>query len=162
MKIKAKFLPIKLSGEPPKSGTQAPDFTLEDQHGKTVQLTNLLDKPVVISVIPSIKTHVCSIQTRQFNQLLAQHPEVHFLTISNNSKEDQENWCAAEGLELTLLHDEALTFGKSYGLYMPLLKHLARSVFLINQQGTIVYEEIVPDVSHEPDYQQLIQAVEKL
>ena len=145
--------------EPLKIGDQAADFELEDLKGKVFRLFQLLDKPLIISVVPDINTSVCSVQTRKFNEMMANFEEANFVTVSNNTKEQQASWCAAEGLNLVMLHDPENTFGQAYGVLIPELNVYARSVFVINSDGKIIYEEIVPEMTHEPDYQKAIDAV---
>ena len=109
---------------------QAPDFSLKDQHNNVVSLSEL-PSPIIISVFPNINTSVCSVQTRRFNQEAAAHKEIAFLSISNNTPEEQANWCAAEGVEMTILSDANNEFGKLYGIVMAEANLLARSVFVI-------------------------------
>lgn len=145
--------------EPLKIGDQAADFELKDLKDKVFRLFQLLDKPLIISVVPDINTSVCSVQTRKFNEMMANFEEANFVTVSNNTKEQQASWCAAEGLNLVMLHDPENTFGQAYGVLIPELNVYARSVFVINSDGKIIYEEIVPEMTHEPDYQKAIDAV---
>ena len=63
---------------------------------------------------------------------------------------------------MEMLHDTDLEFAKAYGVYMPELGLLARSVFVIDQDGVLVYEEIVPEMSHEPDYTAALEATKAL
>ncbi|WP_300123149.1 thiol peroxidase [uncultured Enterococcus sp.] len=159
MQITKRGEAFSLVKEPLKIGDQAADFELEDLKGKVFRLFQLLDKPLIISVVPDINTSVCSVQTRKFNEMMANFEEANFVTVSNNTKEQQASWCAAEGLNLVMLHDPENTFGQAYGVLIPELNVYARSVFVINSDGKIIYEEIVPEMTHEPDYQKAIDAV---
>ena len=137
---------------------KAPDFTLTDLSGKAVQLSNLT-KPVLISVFPDINTSVCSLQTKRFNAEAAQHDEIDFLSISTNTAVEQKNWCAAEGVDMTILADTG-DFGKSFGLLLnegPLAGRLARSTFVV-KDGEIVYSEILEEITDEPDYEKALAA----
>ena len=140
-------------------GDEAADFNLKDLNDKVFHLTQLLDQPLIISVVPDINTSVCSVQTRKFNEMMANFEEANFVTVSNNTKEQQASWCAAEGLNLVMLHDPENTFRQAYGVLIPELNVYARSVFVIDSDGKIIYEEIVPEMTHEPDYQKAIDAV---
>lgn len=136
----------------------APDFTLHDLTGKKVTLS-ALTKPVLISVFPNINTRVCALQTKHFNVEASKHQEIDFLSISNNTPDEQKNWCAAEGVEMTILSDDG-SFGKAYGLLMkegPIAGRLARSIFVI-KNGAIVYSEILSEVSQEPNYDAALKA----
>ena len=159
MQITKRGEAFSLVKEPLKIGDQAADFELKDLKDKVFRLFQLLDKPLIISVVPDINTSVCSVQTRKFNEMMANFEEANFVTVSNNTKEQQASWCAAEGLNLVMLHDPENTFGQAYGVLIPELNVYARSVFVINSDGKIIYEEIVPEMTHEPDYQKAIDAV---
>jgi thiol peroxidase len=127
-----------------------------------IYVSDLIEKPTLISVVPDIDTRVCSIQTRTFNQKAGAIEGVNLVTISNNTREEQEDWCAAEGVKMEILHDTELSFAKNYGLYIPDMGHLARAIFVIDTKGYIAYEEIVPDIGDEPDYDAALAAVNAL
>ena len=61
-----------------------------------------------------------------------------------------------------MLRDSDLTFAKDYGIWLPEITHLARSVFVLDKDGKIVYSELVPEVAQEPDYDKAIDAAKKL
>ncbi|GAX47773.1 thiol peroxidase [Pseudolactococcus reticulitermitis] len=136
----------------------APDFSLKDQHDTIVTLSKL-PSPIIISVFPDINTSVCSLQTRRFNQEAAAHKAITFLSISNNTAEEQANWCAAEGVDMTILSDVKNEFGKRYGLVMTEANLLARSVFVI-KDGQIIYAEILSEMTEEPNYDKALQVAE--
>ncbi len=136
----------------------APDFTLTDLSNRSIRRSEL-KKPVLISVFPDINTSICSLQTKRFNLEASKHSEIEFLSISNNTADEQRNWCAAEGVDMTILSDTG-EFGKAYGLVMKsgaLEGRLARSIFVV-KDGEIVYSEIISEVTHEPDYEQALNA----
>jgi len=134
---------------------QAPDFTLTDLKGQSVTLSKLT-KPVLISVFPDINTSVCHIQTKRFNMEAAKEKEIDFLSISNNTAEEQRNWCAAEDVDMTILADDG-SFGEAYGLKMTNLNRLARAVYVV-KDGQIIYSEILSEITQEPDYDKAIAA----
>ncbi|EOT44830.1 thiol peroxidase [Enterococcus columbae] len=148
--------------EPLAVGQLAKPFHLKDLKEQVHRLGDFLDKPTLISIVPDINTSVCSIQTRAFNERLSQNKQIHFVTISNNTLAQQQHWCAAEGLDLVMLHDPENTFGKDYGVYIPDLNIYARAIFVLDTEGNICYEEIVPELTHEPDYEQAIAALDAL
>ena len=137
---------------------QAPDFSLKDQHGNAVTLSKF-PSPIIMSVFPNINTSVCSVQTRRFNQEAAAHKEITFLSISNNTPEEQANWCAAEGVDMTIVSDAKNEFGQLYGLVMAEANLLARSVFVI-KDGQIIYAEILPEMTDEPNYEKALQVAD--
>lgn len=158
MEITKRGTVIKVEGTQPKVGEKAPEFKLKNLNDQVISLSDYQGEVALISVIPNIDTSVCAIQTKQFNQIAGKLEGVQLMTISNNTKEEQADWCAGNGVEMEMLHDTDLTFAKSYGLYMPELDLLARSVFVVNREGVLVYEEIVSEMSHEPNYEKAIEA----
>ncbi|MGX6978570.1 thiol peroxidase [Vagococcus elongatus] len=143
-------------------GEKAPDFTLNNLEDQAISLGQLLTKPVLLNIVPDIDTRVCSIQTKRFNQEAASIEGAAFVTISKNTKEEQANWCAAEGVDMEMLHDTEFTFGRNYGLLIESLGLLARSVFVLDKDGTIVYREIVAELTDEPDYNAALTELRKL
>lgn len=163
MKVTFKGKDCQLIAEPVKVGEKIPDFTVINKTKKNVTAADLLGKVTLISVVPDINTSVCSIQTKKFNQDVDQFTNVNFLTISTNTVEDQQKWCAAEGVKkMQLVADNNREFGKSTGLLIPDLDILARSVFVLNPAGKIVYREIVGEITNEPNYEQALAELKKL
>ena len=117
----------------------------------------------MISVVPNINTSVCSIQTKKFNQLMDQYPGANFLTVSTNTIEDQQNWCAAEGVKnMKMVADSEQSFGYALKVLIPDEGILARSIWVLDADGKIVYEQVVPEVVDEPDYDAALAALKKL
>ncbi|MBO0419564.1 thiol peroxidase [Vagococcus fluvialis] len=162
MQVTLKGNPVELEGVQPIKGDKAPNFSLLDLNDTLVELSASINNPLIISVVPDIDTSVCALQTKRFNQEAATETGINFVTISNNTKEEQSNWCAAEGVEMTMLRDADLEFAKNYGLLIPAIDRLARAIFVVDSEGTIVYEEIVPEVSQEPDYAKALEAAKAL
>lgn len=158
VEITRKGTPYQLNGEQTEVGDKAPDFSVQNLKGDMIQLQDFTGKVVLISVIPDIDTRVCAQQTRAFNEKASTIEGVQLITISNNTQEQQSNWCSGEGIAMEMLHDTNLIFADGYGLYMPELEKLARSVFVIDANGVIVYQEIVPEMVDEPDYDGVIEA----
>ena len=154
---------ISLHGEkvacinPVTTGT-APDFILTDLEGKSITLSSLT-KPVLISIFPDINTSICALQTKRFNVEAANHTGIDFLSISNNTADEQRSWCAAEGVDMTILADDG-SFGEAYGLALdggPLAGRLARAIYVV-KDGQITYSEVLAELSHEPNYEAALAA----
>ena len=155
--------PRQLVGNPPLVGEDLPHFKVYDSDHQKLKTRQLLGKVTLISVIPNINTPVCSIQTKKFNSDMDQFPEVNFLTVSTNLVEDQQKWCAAEGVQnMELVSDHEQSFGYAMKLLIPDEGFLARSVWIIDADGKIVYREIVDDLEHEPDYDAALAELKKL
>lgn len=157
--------PVELSGTPPQIGDKAPAFELVNTKMETVHLSDSDGQIRVISVIPSIDTGVCEAQTRRFNKALDEMPDgVVGITISEDTPFAQARWCGAEGVsKMEMLSDfKGNTFGQSYGLYMPAMGLLARSVYIIDGDGKVAYFQLVPEMSEEPNYDEVLDKVKTM
>ncbi|MDI7740453.1 thiol peroxidase [Lysinibacillus fusiformis] len=157
--------PVTLVGNEVKVGDKAPDFTVLANDLSPVTLENSQGKVRLISVVPSLDTGVCDAQTRRFNEeVVALGEGVAFYTVSVDLPFAQKRWCAAAGLEgaHTVSDHKDLSFGKAYGVYMEELRLLARSVFVIDAEGTVTYVEYVPEGTSHPNYEAAIEAVKAL
>ena len=156
--------PFHLSGEPPHAGDAAPDFTL--LNGSTpVTLADLPAKPRLLSVVPAIETKTCSLQTRAFNDRLAAYGErIAAYTVSLDPPELQAHFCSTEGIDnMQSLSDlPARSFAESWGMLVEETQLLGRAVFVLDACGTITYAQIVPELTHEPDYEPALAALDAL
>ncbi|KOO52462.1 thiol peroxidase [Viridibacillus arvi] len=157
--------PVTLVGNEVKVGDQAPGFTVlaPDLSEKTLQ--DYEGKIRLISVVPSIDTGVCDAQTRRFNEAASELGEdVAILTISCDLPFAQKRWCGANGIEnvYTLSDHRNMSFGDAYGVHMKELRLLARSVFVVDQAGKVVYAEYVSEGTNHPDYEGALAAVKEL
>ena len=157
--------PLTLIGNEVKVGDQMPDCTVVDKNLEPVKLPSFRGKICIISAVPSLDTSVCDIQTRRFNQEAQSiGNDVSILTISMDLPFAQARWCGAAGIEnvATLSDHRDASFGKSFGVLIKELRLLARSIFVVDKEGVIRYIEIVPELTHEPNYEAAISAVKQL
>ncbi|POH13762.1 2-Cys peroxiredoxin [Fructilactobacillus sanfranciscensis] len=140
-----------------------PDFTLTNADGQTLTTKDLEGQLTLLSVVPSLDTDVCSLETAHFNQVASDFKGIKFITVSNDPVASQKNWCAAHDADgMEILSDANGSFGKAMHLYIPGFDHLARVVYIVDASGKIVYEQMVHEVSHEPNYDLIIKELEKL
>lgn len=161
--------PVTLVGDELKVGDPAPDFHLVANDLSDVRLSDLLaghTRAVLMIVVPSIDTSVCSLETVKFNRHVAELPtdKIATFTVSVDLPFAQKRWCSAEKVaNLSLLsayRDPA--FGPSYGVLIKELGLLARSVFLLDKDGIVRLATVVPEVAREPDYDQILSESRKL
>lgn len=154
--------PMTLLGPELKTGESAPEFCVTDNSLAPVTLASSAGKIRIISTVPSIDTPVCDTETRRFNQEASQLSDnVIVLTISMDLPFAQKRWCGAAGIDrVTTLSDyRERSFGNSYGVMIKELGLLARAVFVIDAKNIIRYIQIVPEVTAEPDYAAVFNAV---
>jgi len=152
--------PLTLTGKEVKVGDQAPDFTAVDNGLKPVKLSDFKGQTVVISAVPSLDTPVCEIQTKKFNEEAAKL-NAKVLTISMDLPFAQKRFCNTFKTDkVTLLSDyKDKQFGELYGLLIKELGLLARAVLVVDKSGKISHQEIVKEVTKEPDYNSALQKV---
>jgi thioredoxin-dependent peroxiredoxin len=157
--------PLTLIGKPVDVGEKAPGFTLVDKDMKEVALSDFAQKVKIISVTPSLDTPVCDLQARRFNdEAQALSDSVVILNISMDLPFAIARYCADAGLDRVKAlsdHREA-SFGMAYGVLIKGLRLLTRSIFVIDKADVIQYQQIVPEVTQQPDYDSALAAARKL
>ncbi len=156
--------PLKTVGELPKVGSRAPDFTLTKMDLAETHLKDFLGKKVILSIFPSIDTGTCAEAERRFNEKANQLQNTVILCISADLPFAQKRFCAAEGLTQiiptsTFRHPE---FGQTYGAAFvegPLAGLLSRAIVVLDENNTVIYTQQVPELSKEPDYQAVLNAL---
>ena len=157
--------PVRLVGRHCEVGEKAPSFTLVDGSLQCVTSERFYGKGRIYSVFPSVDTPVCSLQNIRFNRDAAQlGDDVVVLSVSVDLPFAQKRFCAAEGIDrVYVLSDyRELDFGLKYGFVLEGYRLLARGVVVVDRDDTVRYVEYVPEVSHEPDYEQALSVVRSL
>ncbi|HBF47327.1 MAG TPA: thiol peroxidase [Shewanella frigidimarina] len=157
--------PVALEGRIPKINTVAPLFTVVDEKFNPVSLSDFKGKTVLISAVPSLDTGVCALQTKRFNKEFTQYDaDVVMLTISEDLPFAQKRFCQTENVDkIKVLSDSVWRdFGEKYGLLIKDRGLLARSIFIIDPQGILKYQELVTEVSEHPDYDAALAALTEI
>ncbi len=158
--------PLDLEGPELAIGDPAPDATLRKDLVSDEKLSTFNGKTRILSVVPSLDTPICALQTKRFNEEAANLPDVEFVTISCDLPTAQGRFCGAEGIDTEKLHvlsDHKLTeFGKAYGTLVPALRVLCRAVFVIGADDVIKYAEYVPEIAEHPNYDAVLEAAKAL
>ena len=156
---------VNLAGEFIKTGVTAPEFTMVKGDLSQFKLSDTKGKYVVLNIFPSLDTGVCATSVRKFNQLAAKMENTVVLAISKDLPFAQGRFCTTEGIENVIpLSDfrSPSDFDSNYGVLIadgPLSGLLARSVVVINPAGEIVYTELVPEITQEPNYDAALAAI---
>ena len=160
--ITMKGNPLTLVGSELRPGDSAPDFEILGNDLKPVKLSAFSGKVRIISTVPSLDTPVCDIETRRFNEEAGRlGSDVVILTVSMDLPFAQKRWCGASGVEkvVTLSDHYDASFGRSYGVLIKELRLLARAVFVVDREGIIKYIQIVKELTNEPNYDEVLNAV---
>src|SRR5580704_12098792 len=156
--------PVTLAGPELKPGTQAPNYT-----GLNVLTpVTLADTPAkarLFSVVPSLDTAVCSLQTKKFEDgIKALGDSVACYTVSLDLPFAQKRFCTDNGVAamqtISDVHDHS--FGKNWGVLIESglpLKLLTRAVFVVDKNGKVTYAQYVPEVTDHPNYDAAFDAL---
>ncbi|HYQ79855.1 MAG TPA: thiol peroxidase [Anaeromyxobacteraceae bacterium] len=162
-KITHKGNPITTNGELPKVGAKAPDFKLTAGDLKDVSLADYKGKRKVMNIVPSLDTPTCATSTRKFNEKAGQMPNTVVLVISADLPFAMKRFCVTEGLQnvvpLSLMRGKH--FAKDYGVLIQdglLAGITARAVVVVDENDTVTYTQLVPEIGQEPDYDRALQA----
>ena len=154
--------PVHTHGSLPTVGTKAPEFSLVGNDLSPVTLADFAGSRL-INIFPSVDTGVCAMSVRTFNERAAGLENTTVLCISRDLPFAQARFCGAEGIEnVTVASDFRTTFGEDYGVTMisgPLEGLLARAVIVVDEKGTVVHSQLVPEITTEPDYEAAIAAL---
>jgi thioredoxin-dependent peroxiredoxin len=159
-----KGAPLTLAGNEVKVGQSAPDFKLHYFEGglKELKLADLKGKPTLLSVVPSLDTPVCAMQTKKFNESLGELGDrVNAITVSLDLPFAQNRFCGSENIKnIRAASDyQDRNFGNSYGTLIEELKILSRAIFVLDKDGKVVHAEYVPEVASEPNYDTALSAL---
>jgi len=163
--VKANDKYVTLLGTQVNIGDKAPNFKVVDKNFAPIQLSDFKDKTLLISVVPSLDTGVCSLQTKRFNEEAAKLPKnVIILTISNDLPFAQKRFCKVESVvQVKVLSDSVWrSFGESYGLLIKDMGLLTRAIFIIDNQGIVKYKELVANISQHPNYESALAAIKEI
>ena len=156
--------PLTLFGNEVKVGQKAPDFVTMDTSLNPVKFSSYLGKACILSSVISLDTPVCDTQTRKFNEEAGRlGPNVAILTLSMDLPFAQKRWCGAAGVDKvqTLSDYRDASFGTAYGILIKELRLLARAIFLVDRKGVLQYQQLVKEVTSEPDYDAALAELKK-
>ena len=156
---------VNTNGELPIVGSTAPAFVLVANDLKEVSSASLAGKNVVMNIFPSLDTSTCATSVRTFNKRAADLQNTVVLCISKDLPFAHGRFCSTEGIEnvVTLSGFRDENFGKAYGILMvdgPLSGLYARSVVAVDESGNVLYSQLVPEITTEPDYDSALKAIE--
>ena len=156
--------PLTLIGPELKAGDAAPDFAAVDTGLKPVDLAKTGEGVRIFSVVPSLDTPVCDMQTRRFNEEASKLPNVKIYTISMDLPFAMKRWCGAMGVDkVEMLSDhKSGSFGENYGTLIKELRIESRAIFVVDSANTISYVEYVKEVGDHPNYDAALEVAKSI
>ncbi len=164
--VTLKGKPLNLEGPQIAVGQKAPNATLKKSLVEDFKLADTTGKVRILSVVPSLDTPVCAMQTRRFNQEATKLTNVDIYTISVDLPPAQARFCGAEGIDVNRLKvfsdHKDLAFGKAFGTLIPDLRIECRAIFVLDKDDTVRHVEYVSEVANEPNYDAALNCVKSL
>lgn len=163
--ITLKGNPVNTNGNLPAVGSKAPDFVVTKVDLSSFSSSEMAGKKVVLNIFPSLDTGTCAAAVRYFNKAAAELDNTIVLCISQDLPFAQKRFCGAEGIEnaITLSGFRNPEFAESFGVKIvdgPMLGLNARSVVVLDEKGTVMYTELVSEISQEPNYEAALEFCE--
>ena len=155
--------PVTLIGTEVKIGDKAPEFTALSPDLSPLSLSETKGTVRVISVVPSIDTSVCDIQTRWFNEEAAKIDGLTVLSISVDLPFALKKYCAAKDIDniKTISDHKDLDFGLKYGFVIEELRLLSRGTVVIDKNDIVRHVEYVANIGDQPDYDKVMAVVKQ-
>ena len=155
--------PVEVGGSFLQAGQTAPEFRLVAGDLSEKSLADFAGKRKVLNIFPSVDTGVCAASVRKFNEKAASLANTTVLCVSQDLPFAQSRFCGAEGIEnVVMLSAFRSPFAQDYGVALvggPLAGLTARAVVVLNENNQVVYSQLVPEITEEPDYEAVLAAL---
>lgn len=147
------------------AGSKAPDFTVNDQDGKPVKLSDFKGKKVVLYFYPKDQTPGCTAEACSLrdNYKALQKQGYEVLGVSTDNEKSHQKFIAKEKLPFRLLADVDKTLHTKYGTWVEKSMYgrkymgTARVTFIIDEKGVI--EEIIEKVDTKNHADQILKGI---
>ena len=107
---------------------------------------------------------MCAQSVRTFNKRASEAENTVVIGLSEDLPFALTRFCGAEGIDkvLTASLFRCGKFGEDYGVELvdgPLAGLQARSIVVVDEQGKVIYNQLVPEIGQEPDYDAALAAL---
>lgn len=156
--------PLTLVGPELKTGDKAPDFEAVDKTMQPVNLEKTSGEVRIFSVVPSLDTPVCDMQTKRFDEEMKKNGALKVYTISMDLPFAQSRWCGAFGVDRVVMlsdHREG-SFGRAYGTLIKEWRILSRAIFVVDKDNVVRHAEYVKEVAEHPNYEAALAKAREL
>lgn len=152
---------VKLAGKFPRVGEKAPECILVNTSLEDRSLKSFGEVKKLLLIVPSLETSVCATCTKTFHTKTANRKDLALLVISADLPFAQKRYTETEKLANlnTLSTMRGPNFGTDYGVLIqegPLKGLCTRAVLLLDEQNNVLYAELVPEITTEPNYEKVL------
>lgn len=163
---KFKGTPVNLIGDDLDVGDMAPVVTIVGADLEDIEVGGAKDKVQLIVAVPSLDTNTCAAETRRFNLEVGSLDICTTTVVSMDLPFASAKFCTTEGIENLEVGSDYVEkeFANRYGVLMGdgKLKGLcARAIFVVDRSGEVTYRQIVPEVTDEPNYEEVLEAIKE-
>ena len=166
MQITVHGTPTPLSGKEIKVGGEAPAARITKLDGTNNVIGMIAPTAQLLIAIPSLKTEVCSLGAKKFNDLIKQFDKLTTVMVTTDDIDFVREYAERECIDSAeIVIDSDRNFAKKFGVLIgegKLKDRLARAVFVVDREGAVAYKEVVPEIVDEVDYDACIAAIETL
>ena len=166
MQITVHATPTELLGKELVVGKEAPAARITKLDGSKNVIGMIAPNIQLLVAIPSLKTEVCSLGAKKFNEMVKGIRKLSTIMITTDDLEFVKAFQGQECIDSAeLVVDEERQFAKKFGILIAdgkLKDRLARAVFIIDREGLIAYKEIVHEITDEVDYDACLAAINEL
>ena len=163
--VNLKGNPVTLVGPELNVGDKAPEAVVVSSDLSEITVGGAKGKPQIIITVPSLDTPVCETETKKFNELVA-GLDVEVYVVSMDLPFAEKRFCESYGIEnVKVASDFRYRDMEKYGVLIgegALKGILARAVFVVDGEGKVVYKQLVPEITEEPNYDDVLACVKSL
>jgi len=164
--VNLKGNPVALCGPTLEVGQKAPEAVVVTKDLQEKVIGGAKDVVQVIITVPSLDTPVCETETKKFNELMAGMSGVDVTVVSMDLPFAQKRFCESFNIgNITVASDFRYRDMEKYGVLIcegALKGILARAVFVVDKEGNIAYIQLVPEITQEPNYEEVVEKVKSL
>jgi len=166
MKITVHGTPTDLSGKKVEIGSEAPAARITKLDGSQNVIGMIAPNIQLLIAIPSLKTEVCSLGAKKFNELVKEFKKLDTIMVTTDDLDFVKDYAQSESIDSAeLVIDKDRHFAKKFGLLITdgkLKDRLARAVYVIDREGIVAYKELVGEIVDEVNYDACIKAISDL
>lgn len=163
-KIKFEHASYRTYGDLPPIGSRAPDVSLVNTSLQNVSLAHWMGKRKIMNIFVSIDTSVCAESVIKFERFGGGRDDVILLMVSYDLPFAYQRFQREHDLQhvIGLSAIRHAGFGENYGVQIidgPLAGMFSRAVVVLDENNTVVYSELIEDITTEPDYRAAFRAL---
>ncbi len=145
-------------------GDKAPVATVVATDLSEKEIGGAKEKVQLVITVPSLDTPVCETETKKFNELVS-GLDVDVTVVSMDLPFAEKRFCESFNIgNVTVASDFRYRDMEKYGVLIgegALKGILARAVFIVDKEGKIAYKQLVPEITQEPNYDDVLENLKK-